>query len=225
MLAYAPARGAVIISEVVYNEVGSAATGEWIEIYNNGASAVDLSNYTIGDEETSGGTSTTEALFQFPSGASIAPGQVQIISGDADAFFTIYGFLPTYETAGANVSVPNLTTYATWDPDGGVLNMSNTNDQAVLIGPDDTRVDAVGWGNTNAFNPGLDPDAEGDGQSYERINANIDTDTAADWQLGPASTVAAERSTPGVVAVPEPGAFGLALIGGALAVRRSRRRE
>ena len=85
-----PAQGAVtsgvLISEVVFNEVGSTANGEWIEIFNTGPNTVNLSNYKIGDEETSGGTGATEALFQFPSGATIAPGEVQIISGGAVAF-------------------------------------------------------------------------------------------------------------------------------------------
>jgi hypothetical protein len=61
----------------------------------------------------------------------------------------------------------------------------------------------VSWGNTFAFVPGLDGGAESDGQSYERINAYVDTDTAADWRLG-------NPSSPGTVPVPEPA--GLALI-------------
>lgn len=223
VLAALPANGAVVISEVVFNEVGSAATGEWIEIYNNGTTTVDLSSYKIGDEEASGQTSTTEAMFQFPAGASIAPGQVQIISGDADAFFAIYNVLPTYQTAGANSTVPTLTIYAAWDSDGGILNMANTNDQAVLIDPTDARADAVSWGNTNAFNPGL-PQPVADGQSYERINANVDTDTADDWRLvGDTTIPAAQRSTPFTVSVPEPASMGLIIAGGLFTLRRRQR--
>ena len=33
---FLPSRGALLISEVVFNEVGSTADGEWIEIFNNG---------------------------------------------------------------------------------------------------------------------------------------------------------------------------------------------
>ena len=114
---------------------------------------IDLTNYKIGDEEASGGTSTTEALFQFPAGASIAPGEVQIISGGATRFFTVYGFNPTYETAATDAGVPDMTVYAAWDPDGGILNMSNSNDQAVLVDGTDTVIDAAVWGNNFAFNP------------------------------------------------------------------------
>lgn len=204
-----PSRAGLLISEVVFNEVGSDTTGEWIEIFNTGPAAIDLTNYKIGDEEASLGTSATETMFQFPSGASIAPGQVQIVAVSATTFQTNYGFLPTYETSATNASVPDLTNYTTWDPDGGQISMSNTNDQALILGPADTVLDGVNWGNNTFLNPGLAQPVL-DGQSYQRINAYIDTDTAADWQVVAGATAAA-RSTPGTVPVPEPATFVLAI--------------
>jgi hypothetical protein len=190
------AQAALVISEVLFNELGSNTLGEWLEIYNNGASAIDLSSYKIGDEETQGATSATEGMFQFPSGASILPGQVQVVAVDANVFSASYGFLPAYEVSGSNATVPNLTLYSAWDPDGTTINMSNTNDQALILDGSDALVDAASWGNTFAFNPALG--SAGDGVSYERINPNTDTNTAADWRLG-------SNSSPGVVpAVPEP---------------------
>lgn len=218
------AHAAVKISEVLFNEVSNDVGGEWIEIYNTGSTTIDLSSYKIGDEETSGGTGAAESMWQFPAGSSIAPGEVQIIANDADRFNTVYGFLPTYETNGTNTSVPNLTIYSTWDPDGTTLNMSNSNDQALILGPDDTVVDAVSWGSTFAFDPALSGDAEADGQSWERINAMIDTDTAADWQLVSAPPDGASwtsSSNPGTVVIPEPAAVSLiGLLAGALRRRR-----
>jgi hypothetical protein len=191
------AQAALVISEVLFNELGSNTLGEWLEIYNNGAAAIDLSSYKIGDEETQSATSTTEGMFQFPSGATILPGQVQVIAVDANVFSTSYGFLPTYEVSGANATVPNLSLYSAWDPDGTTINMSNTNDQALILDGSDAIVDAASWGSsTFAFNPALG--SAGDGVSYERISPNTDTNTAADWRLG-------SVSSPGVVpAVPEP---------------------
>jgi hypothetical protein len=201
----APSHAALLISEVCFNEVGSDTTGEWIEIFNNGSSAVDLTNYKIGDEETNGGTSTTEAMFQFPSGASIGPGAVQIVAVSATRFNTVYGFLPTYESSSTDAGVPDLTIYSAWDPDGGQISMSNSNDQAVLLDPLDAIADATSWGNTFAFNPAVDITGNLDGQSIERIDPYSDTNTAADWHLGPTTSPAATRSTPGTVpAVPEP---------------------
>src|SRR3954464_11245343 len=151
-----PSRGVLLISEILFNEVGSTADGEWIEIFNDTPNAIDLSNYKIGDEETLGQTSTTEAVFKFPAGASIAPGQVQVISGGANRFFAVYGFLPTYETTSTDAGVPDMLAYPTWDPDGGILNMSNSNDQAVLIDPTNSIVDSASWENTFSFNPAVD---------------------------------------------------------------------
>jgi hypothetical protein len=206
-----PSRAALLISEVLFNEVGSDTTGEWIEIFNDTGAAIDLSNYKIGDEETSGSTSLTEALYQFPAGASIGPGQVQVIAVSATRFNTVYGFMPTYETAAAEAGVPDMTVYATWDTDGGQVNMSNTNDQAVLVDPTDTVIDATSWGNTFAFNPAVDITGNVDGQSIYRTNPYGDTNTAGDWALYSSNAApAAQRSTPGVL-VPEPVSIVLAL--------------
>jgi hypothetical protein len=212
-----PCPAGLLLSEVVFNEVGSDVTGEWIEIFNTGPAAINLTNYKIGDEETSGGTTLTEAMHQFPAGASIAPGELQIVAVSATRFQTVYGVLPTFEINETNALVPNLTVYSAWDPDGGVLNMSNTTDHAYILGPADEIVDRASWGNNNAFNPGLVVPVL-DGQSYERVNSYIDTDTADDWQLVEGDT-AAERSTPFTANVPEPATIvgallGLALCGG-----------
>ena len=209
-LAAAPARGALVISEVLFNEVGSDTTGEWIEIFNAGAATIDLTNYKIGDEETSLGIGATEAMVRFPSGASIAPGAVQIVAVSATRFNAVYSFMPTYELAGGEASVPDMLPYLPWDGDGGVINLSNSNDQAVLLDGTDAVVDAVNWGNNSFLNPGL-AQPVADGRSYERIDPYVDTNTAADWQLGPDGASAALRSTPGTVPVPEPSSLALAL--------------
>lgn len=211
ILAAKPASAALVISEVLFNEIGSDTDGEWYEIYNSGPAAIDLSNYKIGDEEASGATSTTEGMYQFPAGASIAPGDVQVVAVNANQFLAHYGFLPTYENAfddganvgGDNATVPNLVLHSAWDPDGTRINGANANDQLLLLDGSDAIVDAVSWGNAFAFDPGLGTAA--DGQSYERINANVDTDSANDWRLG-------SPSSPGTVSIPEPAAGALAAL-------------
>jgi hypothetical protein len=205
----APCHAGLMINEVVFNEVGGDVTGEWIEIFNTGPGAIDLTNYKIGDEESSSGTGTGEAMHRFPAGASIGSGELQIISVSASTFLTHYGVLPTYEVNSTNALVPDMLAYPTWDTDGGVFNMANGNDQAVLLDGTDTVIDAASWGSaTFAFDPPLG--AALDGQSYERINAYFDTDTADDWAPVADSNVPnTERSTPFGANVPEPASIAL----------------
>jgi hypothetical protein len=126
---------------------------------------------------------------------------VQTIAISATTFLTNYGFKPTYEINETDPLIPNLTNYTTWSSNSSpVINMSNSTDQVLLLDAADTPIDAMSWGSTFAFTPGLS-DAEADGQSYERINPLVDTNTAADWRLG-------NPSTPGTV-VPEPAAVAL----------------
>ncbi|MBB5351058.1 hypothetical protein HNR46_001292 [Haloferula luteola] len=209
-------QGALVISEVLYNEVGSNTAGEFIELFNNGAFSIDLTGYRIGDEETSGDSSATESMYAFPSGSTIAAGQTIVIGIGSGTFFANYGFRPDYEIIDDSASVPNLVLDSTWDPDGGVINLSNSNDQLLLLDDAGQVVDMVSWGNTFAMNPALDASAESDGQSYHRIDPFVDTDTAADWAL----TTGASLSTPGVV--PEPGVTVLGIAGLGLLVRRRR---
>lgn len=201
----AQSRAALVVSEMVYNEPGSAATGEWIEIFNTGPATVDLSSYKIGDEEEMNPSSAESGgMWQFPAGAMIPVGGIQTIAVSGTTFFGNYGFNPTYEVNDSDGTVPNMINYTTWSNNpNSAINMANSSDQVLLLDASDALVDAVSWGNTFAFVPGLDGGAESDGQSYERINAYVDTDTAADWRLG-------NPSSPGTVPVPEPA--GLALI-------------
>ncbi len=218
----------LVISEVLYNELGSDRDGEFIEIYNNGSVAIDLSNYKIGDEETSGSNGQTEGMFQFPTDSMIAPGEVQIVGMRAGLFFEQYGFNPNYEiiTVADSDLVPDMTVYTPWDPDGGLINMSNSLDHVLLLDGSDALIDALSWGSNFAFNPGLDGGAESDGQSWTRKNATIDTDTADDWELsGPPSDAGSfytNSVSPGIVTIPEPASLVLLGLGGLSLLGRRR---
>ncbi len=74
---------------MVYNESGSDTTGEWIEIYNTGPDAIDLTNYKIGDEEVAMNppfVGESGGMWQFPAGASIPAYGVQIVAVGSTRF-------------------------------------------------------------------------------------------------------------------------------------------
>jgi hypothetical protein len=206
-LAARPVHAALLISEVVYNELGSDTTGEWIEIFNSDPAAVDLTNYKIGDEETMNPPAVAESggMWQFPAGAVIPAGGVQIVSVGSTRFFTVYGFNPTYEVLDNSGAVPNMINYTTWSNNSSpAINMANAGDQVLLLDSSDAIVDMISWGNsTFAFNPALS--ITGDGLGQERINAYVDTNAAADWQIS-------NPPTPGTVPVPEPSSLALTAV-------------
>jgi len=220
--AAAPADAAILISEVLANEVGSDTSGEFFEIWNTGAGPVDISAYKIGDEEAKGGDTESGGMWQFPAGTTLGANQVVVVTTSATRFNTVYGFKPTFETGGTDSGVPEMRPYLAWVDPAENNNMANGNDQAVLLGPDDAVADAASWGNTFAFDPGL-PTPTLDGQSYRR-KTDTDTNTAGDWELSPDTGVAATRSSPGTLtAVPEPAGLGLVALAGAGLLGRGRR--
>ncbi|MCB9360785.1 MAG: lamin tail domain-containing protein [Flavobacteriales bacterium] len=71
----------LVITEIMYNPAESGAdTSEFIEIYNNGATTVDLTNYTC-----TGGTYT------FPN-VNLAVGGYYVITIDSSGFYNTYGY-------------------------------------------------------------------------------------------------------------------------------------
>jgi hypothetical protein len=215
----APARAGLLISEYVANELGSDTTGEWIEIYNTGPDAIDLSNYKIGDEEVVNPPLPAESggMWQFPAGASIPAYGVQVIGVGSTRFSTLYGFDPTYEVLDNKPGVPNMINYTTWSNNTNpAINMANGGDQILLLDGTDTIVDMVSWGNTAfAFDPPLSTSLDGQGQ--QRILPYLDTNSAADWEVS-------NPVTPGTVPVPEPASVVLAGLTLGLAAARMRRR-
>lgn len=166
----------LLITEVFYDTPGTDSQQEWMEIYNPTSSAVDLSGYKIGDEETQGGS---EGMYQFPAGASLATGQKAVVALKATGFYALYGFNPDYEVVDTDASVPDLTPYSAWA--SGTIALSNSGDEVLLLNGADFAVDVVTY--ENGSYPGVIPNpGVQTGHSIERQPANVDTnDCSADF--------------------------------------------
>jgi hypothetical protein len=172
---FTPTRNWLLISEVMNNPAGIEPDSEWIELYNAGNMAMNLSNYKIGDEETQVGF---EGMYQFPLNATILSEQAIIIANRADVFTSTYGFYPDYEFNNSDPNVPDMNIYLPWA--FGVVNLDVMGDEVLLLDESDSFVDAVSWGDSNwAFDP--DCPVVATNHSLERFPANVDTDSALDW--------------------------------------------
>jgi hypothetical protein len=212
------AQGQLLVTEFMPNPAGTDTEGEWIEIFNSGSIAMSLDGYKVGDEETPlwdiGGTGGTEGMYSFPTGTMMAAGQVYVIALKATGFAALYGGqLPDFEITDTDPTVPEMAQYLPWAT--GVIALANTGDHALIVGPDDTIVDGANYGGVTMFFTGGATLLSG--ESYERINPYVDTDTAADWVVRPDGF-----STPGFVTIPEPSALALGLLAAALFVTRRR---
>ncbi len=126
------------------------ASSEWIELYNIGGSTIDISNYSISDEEGS---------FSIPSGTSMGAGEFFVLVNNIDSFnayFTLPGGVNYFEYK---------------DSISGSFGLSNSGDQIILSNSNSVNIDYVnyGTGTTPAPNPG-------DGESASRLPDGMDTD-------------------------------------------------
>lgn len=167
---------ALLISEVFYDSAVQPEPGsEWIEIYNPGSSSLLLSDFRLGDAEFSG---DEEGMYRFPSGQSIAPGQVLVIANRAAVFYAVYGWYPHYELNDSSAQVLNMIKDLNYS--SGNCELTNTSDEVFLLTKDYAVVDALSYG---ASIVALDPPVPlvAPGSSLERRPANQDRDKAGDF--------------------------------------------
>jgi hypothetical protein len=159
------ARSEVIISEILYNPQGTDLdttvtpniSREWVELYNNGLSAVDLSGWQFGDSQDNTWASP------FPAGTSLGPNKTLVVTGSAATFDLAWG-------AGINrIEVADFPTLAN-DP-------SPTNETAALRDGVGLIQDFVNFDNANGW-PKLDG---GDGHSIFLLPQGL---TSADNNIG-----------------------------------------
>ena len=106
---------ALLVSEVLYDTDASDSNGEWIEIFNESASVVNIGGFKIGDEETMG---SGEGMYTFPAGQSLEPGLHMILARRATGFMLAHGFQPDFEFIDTDPTVPDMSNYSVWGSGG-----------------------------------------------------------------------------------------------------------
>ena len=77
-----PATPTIVINEIHYNPPSSPDPADWVELYNPGASAVDISGWQFQDES---------AAYTIPAATSIPAGGYLVIVQNTTAFYAVYG--------------------------------------------------------------------------------------------------------------------------------------
>ncbi len=212
----AGAHGGVIFTEIFYNLSGSeSGATEWVEIYNSGQTAVDLSGWVYGDSQ--------DGLFAgaFADGTLLGAGEVAILTfQNADTFRSIWGQDIRVIQIDTAVSLANSPT--------------STNETVALFDGQGNLVDEVNFAaNENGW-PGA-----ANGASISLLPGALDAslnDLGASWSitavgvnggrealiLNPdiANATALDISSAGIV--PAPGAVALVAMGGLVGARRRR---
>lgn len=79
----------VVINEINYNSSPSFNPGDWLEIYNNSGTMLDLSGWQFRDEDDS-------HIFVFPAGFQLSPQQYYVLCQDTTAFKFLFPQVDNY---------------------------------------------------------------------------------------------------------------------------------
>lgn len=206
----------VFFTEIFYNLNGTeGGATEWVEIYNGGQTAVDMSGWVYGDSQDNSFAGA------FGAGTILGAGEVAVIAfQNADTFRSIWGQGITVFQIDTAVSLANTP--------------SATNETVALFDGMGNLVDEVNFAaNENGW-PGV-----ANGASISLLSSALDgssNDVGSNWAITSigvnggrealifnpdiANATALDISSAGVV--PAPGALALVAVGGLLGARRRR---
>jgi hypothetical protein len=141
----------IIINEINYNSHVDFNTGDWIELYNNRNEPVDLSGWTLKDEND-------DHIFNFPDGLDIDPHGYLVICEDVTAFRMLF---------------PDVK-----DPIGEMnFRLGNGGDAIRLFAPDGSLRDVVYYEDSEPWP--VPPD--GEGPTLELVNPDYDNQMPENW--------------------------------------------
>jgi len=198
------ANAAIVINEVYAGGGSASATAayktDFVELYNNGLTAVDISGYKLNYAPSTRAQDIFDvAIGAVPASTSLAAGQHYLVQTGSSG------------TGGANDVTPNI------DFNSGA-SLSNTAGSVRLTTAGDATLDTIGWGTltNNNFETAAESAPASVAVSMQRTVEGVDTDNnQADFSQAAPTPVADN--------VPEPTALALAGIAGAFALRRRRK--
>lgn len=142
----------IVINEINYNSSPNFDSGDWLEIYNNENSDVDISNWMIkGSDDLN--------MFRFPDNSILATNSYFVISSDSIKFKTIFN------------DANNL--YCNFN-----FSLNDSGESVSLIDDKDKLIDFVEYDSK----PPWDSLANGKGLSLELLNPNLDNSLAENWK-------------------------------------------
>ena len=170
----------LLLSEVLYDPLGTDSNREWVELYNPTDAAVPLVGWMLGDAVY---PDDGEGMYLFPGGAVLSAYQTLVIAVRGDLFFEEYAYHADYELLSTSSTVPDLARHPAWGT--GYLALANDGDELLLLDSAGRPVDVLVWG-SGSF-PGVlpHPGVELDGHSLERYPPWLDRDDCSrdfrDW--------------------------------------------
>lgn len=206
--------GNIIITEILYNPVGTDVVDgfayEWVEIYNAGATGVDLSGWMLRDED--GNSANWGTLSGF-----LAPGQVGVITMSTSEAFkaswasaadAVIFTVPGWGTIANSVTAPGNEMIQIQNELGVVVDMADY--LTVAPWPTDQTNQSI------YLLPGfMTPEANDNGANW--AFSALGVDGGINPVAGPDGYNTSTIASPGTVVVPEPSTYafilGLAAIG------------
>lgn len=148
-IATAPSK--ILVSEFNYNSEPSVSSGDWIEIYNGGADAVELTDWYLKDDDH-------DHKFDFPSSKLIQPGEYLAVAADTEKFKAQHPLVYNW--------VGPLS-----------FGLSSSGDQIRLFTPLDELAESISYTNSQPWPIG----AAGEGRTAERLNADQNANDPLNW--------------------------------------------
>ena len=141
----------IIINEINYNAAEDFDAGDWVELYNNKNESVDLTGWTLKDDDDN-------HIFRFPDGLDIKPYEYLIVCQDVTTFRILY---------------PNVN-----NPIGNVdFGFGNAGDAIRIYAADGSLRDEVYYKDTEPWP--VTPD--GEGPTLELIEPVLDNQIPENW--------------------------------------------